>query len=66
MAARPADPAPSAAPGPGLQAAATEEDSRKDPIFLVMFTGQIESAEASFMRYRCLYQILRAPSATSP
>ena len=35
--------------GPSLQTAATAEDARRDPVFLVMFTGQIESAEVSFM-----------------
>ena len=35
------------APPASLQPATTAEEGRKDPVFLVMFTGQIESAEAS-------------------
>lgn len=31
--------------GAGLQTTVPENDSRRDPVFLVMFTGQIESAE---------------------
>lgn len=42
----PAPAAPSTSRGGvGLQTLVTENDARNDPVFLVMFTGQIESAE---------------------
>lgn len=41
-------PAPSTLRTTHLQPTPAEEDTRKDPVFLVMFTGQIESAEVSF------------------
>lgn len=44
----PAPAAPSTSRGGvGLQTLVTENDARNDPVFLVMFTGQIESAEVS-------------------
>ena len=34
-----------------LQPAGTEDNPNKDPVFLVMFTGQIQSAEASLLAH---------------
>ena len=41
--------APGTSYGPTLQAASPDSSAKKDPVFLVMFTGQIESAEASIL-----------------
>lgn len=49
-------PAPSTLRTTHPQLTAAEEDTPKDPVFLVMFTGQIESAEASF--YLSMFAII--------
>ena len=56
MAERLPPPAPSASHGAGLQAPVSETNVRKDPVFLVMFTGQIESAEASYLLSTSLWR----------
>ena len=47
MAERQPPPALGTSHGAGLPGSMSENSIRKDPVFLVMFTGQIESAEVS-------------------